>query len=207
MFPTLPARDIRRSANRGVAQQSRGRCLSHAVMPRARTPVDMWTTQERCPHTHRRNNQQPTTSINLIASEGLGSDSAGHIQATSGRGRVTRHQYPSAIFAPIWTAIHTRLLAGDRGGVAEHPRPRRALEASANNHRSPQFASCSSVVLHNPTTARHTMHAHGDHSQRVAAPTILVTPTRQDRRSPRPQSCWGTFCCGKIIFYAAVGRT
>jgi hypothetical protein len=24
----------------------------------ARTPVDMWTTQERCPHTHRRNNQQ-----------------------------------------------------------------------------------------------------------------------------------------------------
>jgi hypothetical protein len=51
----------------------------HAVMLRgARTPVDMWTTQERCPHIHRRNNQQQT--FNLILQKSLGSGPARHIQ-------------------------------------------------------------------------------------------------------------------------------
>jgi hypothetical protein len=55
-----------------------------------RQPVDMWTTQERCPHTHSAtiNNKHQFDCFRR-----LGSDPARHLQATSGRAAMSRHQY------------------------------------------------------------------------------------------------------------------
>ena len=71
-FRSAPCLPIGRLSPRQFASE-------HALMLRgARTPVDMWTTQERCPHIHRRNNQQQT--FNLILQKSLGSGPARHIQ-------------------------------------------------------------------------------------------------------------------------------
>jgi hypothetical protein len=78
----------------------------HAVMLRgARTPVDMWTTQERCPHIHRPNNQQQ--AFNLIVSEGPGSDPACHIQPTVSPGSDDAPIVTRTIFLRFGTAIHS----------------------------------------------------------------------------------------------------
>jgi hypothetical protein len=61
--------------------------------------VGMWTTQERCPHTQRRN--KPTTSVNLIDSKAA--------PVTSKPGSREASKYPSAIFARIRIAIHIEI--------------------------------------------------------------------------------------------------
>jgi hypothetical protein len=53
--------------------------------------------------------QQSTTSINLIASESLGSDPARYLQATSGRAAMARQQYPP----PSWSGLGQPSTTGD----------------------------------------------------------------------------------------------
>jgi len=67
------------------------RCTPSCRTARAR----LWICGQRKSVAHIPTAQQSTTNINLIASEGLGSDPAHHLQATSG---MTRHQDPP----PSW---------------------------------------------------------------------------------------------------------
>src|SRR5215831_8117734 len=83
----------------------------HAVMPHgARTPVDMWTTQERCPHTHSAtiNNKH---QLDCFRRPGLrpSASSPGDLGNDASPGS-------SAILARIWTAIHTSCFANSPTG-------------------------------------------------------------------------------------------
>ena len=72
--------------------------------PRARKPVDLWTTQGRCPQAHRLSN----ISQHQLDSFGRGSGSAspGHRSAVDPQGRSFASASNCAIFARIQTAIH-----------------------------------------------------------------------------------------------------
>ena len=74
----------------------------HTLMPQgAHTPVDMWTTQERCPHTHSAtiNNKH---QLDCFRRPGLrpSASSPGDLGNDASPGS-------SAILARIWTAIHS----------------------------------------------------------------------------------------------------
>ena len=69
----------------------------------ARSSVDMWTTQGRCPHTHKPSKQQPAST--LIVLEWQASDPACHSPA-SVLGSGDASPCGCAIYARILTAIH-----------------------------------------------------------------------------------------------------
>jgi hypothetical protein len=69
---------------------------------RAPGPVGMWTTQERCPHTHRRKNSTNTFKKGIGKFVRSARSSAAHYATLSSPAG------PAAIFPRILTAIHKR---------------------------------------------------------------------------------------------------
>jgi hypothetical protein len=101
----------------------------------ARRPVDMWTTQALCPHTHRIKKQQKV-SVNLVALEAQQSDPVRH--NPDRQPGQPRHSSPYSV--SILAAIHTprRQLPPTQGGSRR--------SRGEYGRRRPQFPDAASNV-------------------------------------------------------------
>ena len=96
----------------------------------ARSSVDMWTTQGRCPHTHKPSKQQPAST--LIVLEWQASDPACHSPA-SVLGSGDASPCGCAIYARILTAIHNLVPSVEADAAA-----RRNTTRAEQNTRHPE---------------------------------------------------------------------